>query len=271
MFKIGFSDHVYEGGKTPKSCPEPQSSSAPVRSVVQVFFPGRGRTLSYYNDMFDLRRGDIVYVDGKLEGLRGRMTDISYNFKIKLSDYKRIISVADTCVSGELHMAGSHFITFDDTVIPYEKILTWFRAPKKSDEEYASGSGGSGFSLAHLEDMNIGHDVAGRGHDYYLQNRVCYLCLDGIRGRAIVEGGKAYEIEFTYQNGEIGSLVCDCFCSYPCKHEFAAMLQLKEALELIEKNHEEHHRRTDYFAAISKSAFFSFAVDGKDHGSFTIG
>ena len=53
-------------------------------------------TLSYYNDLFDLHRGDLVFVVGKLEGLRGIVVDVSYNFKIKLSDYKRVIAVADT-------------------------------------------------------------------------------------------------------------------------------------------------------------------------------
>ena len=55
------------------------------KSVVRVYFPVRNMTLSYYNDMFDLHKGDIVYVDGKLEGLQGRIVDITYSFKIKLS------------------------------------------------------------------------------------------------------------------------------------------------------------------------------------------
>ena len=76
-------------------------------------------TLSYYNDLFDLKVGDIVFVEGKLEGLCGRVVDVTYNFKIKLSDYKRVISVADTEVRGEFFFAGSHFITFDPTVLPY--------------------------------------------------------------------------------------------------------------------------------------------------------
>ena len=51
------------------------------KSVVRVYFPVRNMTLSYYNDMFDLHKGDIVYVDGKLEGLQGRIVDITYSFK----------------------------------------------------------------------------------------------------------------------------------------------------------------------------------------------
>ena len=35
-------------------------------------------TLPYYNDQFDLHRGDLVFVDGKPEGLRGRVVNVTY-------------------------------------------------------------------------------------------------------------------------------------------------------------------------------------------------
>lgn len=84
MFKIGFSAYTHdEGGAEPEYRPEGKTTHTPVKSVVQVHFPDRSRTLSYYNDAFDLHKGDIVYVEGKLEGLRGQVVDITYNFKIK--------------------------------------------------------------------------------------------------------------------------------------------------------------------------------------------
>ena len=60
----------------------------PTRSLVLIHFPARNMTLSYYNDQFDLHCGDLVFVDGKLEGFRGHVVDVCYTFKIKLSDYK---------------------------------------------------------------------------------------------------------------------------------------------------------------------------------------
>ena len=75
-----------------------------------------------------------------------------------------------------------------------------------------------------------------------MESRVRYICLDGSKGHAIVEGTQIYELEFEYQNGEIRNLTCSCFCSYPCKHEFAAMLQLRETLELIAKNYEPQYK-----------------------------
>lgn len=64
-----------------------------------------------------------------------------------------------------------------------------------------------------------------------------YISLDKTRVRAIVEGTQPYELECDYIDGEIRNLVCDCFCTYACKHMFAAMLQLKETLAFIEKHY----------------------------------
>lgn len=254
-------DAVYE---------ELHETIVPRKSLVQVRFPGKGMALSYYNDQFNLKPGDFVYVDGKLEGQLGRVTDVSYNFKIKLSDYKRVIAVVDTKVSGQFFMVGSHFVSFTPGSIPKEQISLWFKAPSKEDEEYVSSTDESSFRLDDLKGMNISSTVAERGHEYYLENKVRYICLNGSHGFAVVEGGESYAVEFEYQDGEISQLICDCPCSYNCKHEFAAMLQLKETLELIEKHYADEYKQAGYFAAINKGTLFAFAIDGKETGSFTL-
>ena len=270
-FKRGFTCDSYDN-KPEEVChvTAMPKSIVPRKSVVQVKFPGRATSLAYYNDTFDLRVGDFVYVDGKLEGQRGRVVEVSYNFKIKISDYKRVIALVDTEVKGQFYYAGSHFVTFDYSTIPAEKVATWFVPPAKEEDEFISGSDDTSFSLSNLADMKISPEIAERGHDYYTENKVVYISLDGTKGYAIVEGSKAYEVEFEYQNGEISRLTCSCFCSYNCKHEFAAMLQLKEVLEKIEKNYAAEYERTGYFAAIFKGTLFSFAIDGNETGSFSL-
>jgi len=270
MFQIGFAARFEEQPVKKESEISSGPALTPRKSVARIHFPARNMTLSYYNDAFDLKRGDIVYVDGKLEGLRGRVVDLTYNFKIKLSDYKRVIGVADTQVRGEFHFAGSHFVSFDRAALPYEKIITWFKAPEKEDEVYVSGNDEQSFRLDDLSTMKISGSVAERGHDYFVENKVSYICLDGAHGRAIVEGSQAYELEFDYCNGEVQNLTCSCFCSYPCKHEFAAMLQLRETLGIIEKNYAKLYDETCYFAAVSKGTLLNFAVDGKDTGSIVL-
>ena len=84
-----------------------QRTLAPRKSVVQVSFPGRGGALAYYNDQFDLKVGDRVYVEGKLEGQLGYVAAVNYSFKIKLSEYKRVIAVADTNVHGQFYIMST--------------------------------------------------------------------------------------------------------------------------------------------------------------------
>lgn len=240
-------------------------------SVVSVYFAERNQTLSYYNDRFELQCGDLVHVNGKLKGVIGRVTEVCYKFKIKLSEYKRVIGVVDTKVQGRLYLAGSHLVAFDRAVLPRGKVLAWFCATAENEkEEYVFGSDDEAFALQDLTEMNVSPAIAKRGCEYYMANKVRYICLDGVRGYAIVAGNNIYEVEFDCEKGKISNLVCSCFCSYDCKHEVAAMYQLRETLELIHEQYADEYEKTGYFATIYKGTFFAFAIDGKKKGSFTL-
>ena len=271
-FKMGFvaDSEIEMERKEEEQIAEPEVQDAR-NSVVQVYFDDRHMTLAYYNDMFDLKRGDIVYVDGKLEGLRGRVVSVNYNFKIKVSDYQKVIAVADTAIKGQLHMAGSHFISFDRGVIPREKIACWFLAPVKEDDEYVNGNDGTAFSLHHLQDMNLRSVTVERGQQYYQGNKVRYLCVDNEKGYAIVEGGKAYEVEFEYDACEdiITKLTCSCYCDSHCKHEFAVMLQLQETLRWINEHNREAYEKSRYFAALGNEVMYCYVL-GKESGSIVL-
>lgn len=190
--------------------------------------------------------------------------------EIKLSDYKRVIALVDTTVHGQFFMAASHFVTFDRNAIPADKVALWFRAPSKDDEEFVIGGDDTSFNLHDLKSMRISNEIANRGQDYYIENRVRYISIDEHRGYAIVQGTVPYEVEFEYYDGEIRHLTCNCFCSYNCKHEFAAMLQLRETLELIDKYYASEYSRSGYFAAVIKGTLFTYAINGKEHGSFSL-
>ena len=153
-FKMGF--HASAEPEPKETVGEIKNPARPPRrSVVRVFFPARNFACSYYNDAFDLHCGDIVFVEGKLEGLRGRVVEVSYDFKIKPSDYKRVISKADTEVSGELYLAGSHLAAFDRGVIPYEKIISWFKIPEARDMEYFCSSSDKVILLDEMSGFDI--------------------------------------------------------------------------------------------------------------------
>ena len=265
-FKIGFS--VGSNEDVLDRCFEVPPAVAARKSVVKVRFPSKSVTLSYYNDKFDLHVGNLVFVEGKLEGVRGVVVEVNYGFKIKLSDYKRVVSVADTSVCGRFYFAGSHLVTFDRNALPKEKAVSWFKAP--SDEEFVCGSDESAFLLDDLQGMGVSTAIAERGYEYYSKNLVRYVCVDGNRGYAVVEGGRIYEVEFEYCNGEIRNLTCTCFCDCNCKHEFAVMLQLRETLEFVTKHYSHEYDGAGYFAAIYKGSFFSVAIDGNEVGSISL-
>ena len=268
MNPIGFNPFNWRTDKDDKKEPENKTCAEIKPTIVQIFFPDRNRTLSYYNDRFNLCVGDIVFVDGKLEGLRGRVTAISTHFKVKVEDYKRVIGVADTRVVGQLYQANAHLITFDPLVLPWKQFCSWMKPPQEDETEYYISYDEEGFPLDDFSGLQVSKEVFERGLGYYQENRVRYLCLNGVQGRAIVEGAKPYEVEFQYRDGQISNLFCDCPCGYTCKHEVAVLLQLRETLELIEKDYAD--RRGSYFAIVSKPMFYTFAIDANPNAVLSL-
>ena len=237
------------------------------KSLVSVRFEKNNRVLSYYNDKFDLHKGDIVFVDGKLEGERGFVEEVNYNFKIKLSDYKKVVALADTTVKGEFFFAGDYFISFDESVIPYEKVITWFKPPVVDEEEIVvSGEDEEGFLLEKdISELKVPYNVKEKGIDYYLDGRVIYLSVAGNMGKAIVDGTNIYEIDFTYKNGEVSNFICDCYCNYACKHIVAVIMQLKNIVKTIEENYKEQYQ--DYFSAVTSYELFKVTRSYSKKGS----
>lgn len=237
------------------------------KSLVSVRFEKNNRVLPYYNDKFDLHKGDIVFVDGKLEGERGFVEEVNYNFKIKLSDYKKVVALADTTVKGKFFFAGDYFISFDESVIPYEKVITWLKPPVVDEEEIVvSGEDEEGFLLEKdISELKVPYNVKEKGIDYYLDGRVIYLSVAGNIGKAIVDGTNIYEIEFTYKNGEVSNFICDCYCSCACKHIVAVIMQLKNILKTVEENYKEQYQ--DYFSAVTSYELFKVTRSYSKKGS----
>ena len=133
-----------------------------------------------------------------------------------------------------------------------------------------SGTDGSSFVLETLDGLKFDEYDLENGKEIYMENGVEYLELNGTKGRAIVTTPKPYLVEFTYKNGKISELYCECYHITPCKHCFATLFQLRETLNFIESNYAELYEKTNYFATILKGKFFTIAVDTKTTGSINL-
>ena len=234
------------------------------RSLVKVTFKHSSYEPTYYNDKFNIEVGDKVYVEGKFEGEIGTVIEVNYNFKIKASEYKKVIAVADTSVRGMFSQHDLYMTTFDPSALPPEKVKLWFSSPLKENDEIISSSDNKSFELNNIKE-NFDEWVAIKGNSYYKAKNVLYFNFENNHVYAIVEGSKNYEIEFDYRDGVVSNLICSCFCTGNCKHEYAALMMLKDMLKLIE-NHSMTLCPPKNITAIRTDILFNYTIMHKKEG-----
>jgi len=247
------------------------TTNRPEYSLVLVEFEDFFKPLTYYNDKFKLKKGDYVYVEGKLEGKQGKVIDIKHTFKVNLSDYKKVIAVADTDICGELYHAGKYAFAFEDDIINYRVVRGWFNNPQNI-QHTALAWGIDEFDFADVKSWPFDEKTAYRGKDCYEAENVVYLSInDEKKVSAIIRGSDTYhEVEFYYVGGKISSLVCDCYRFENCRHQYAALLQLKQFLQTVTVKFAEQYEKSGCFAAISKACLYKYAIEGKDKGKISL-
>ncbi len=246
----------------------PDEEITPRKCLAKISFPNVYRPYTYYNDTFDLKVGDKVFVSGKLEGVKGTVEDLSYNFKIDLSKYERVIRKVESHIKGEFILVGSHMLTFDREALPYEKVITWFDFPIRTDADYVRCSDGSAFGL---HEIPVGWSRGEHGDWLYERGQVIYLSLYGKQGIALVEDDNdIHEIEFVFENSKISDFFCDCYDTYICGHQYAVVRQLQEVMKLIEENYDERYANNNCFALVNRTTLETFATDSKVSGKVVL-
>lgn len=74
-YPIGFNTRINREPENETPVTTYQETVQPKKAVVQVYFPHRGMGWAYYNDSFDLKVGDFVYVEGKLGWKNNKIID----------------------------------------------------------------------------------------------------------------------------------------------------------------------------------------------------
>lgn len=238
----------------------PPCPDIPVKSLVKIRFQTIGKELTYYNDSFFLREGDMVFVSGKLYGQVGRVTAVSTKFRIHTKDYERVLSKLDISLHGKFHGVLSHMFCFGAQPVTPERFMSWVTPPadpKKQpteDKEQDEIISGDGYTL-NINDPGACEDVKEviwtRGADYYLDGKVRYLSVQDGAGCAFVEGTEIYRVDFRLDDdGLMTGLYCDCPYEGLCKHEAAVALALRKICQA--PGYADHKS----FVALSKELFW---------------
>ncbi len=246
---IGFSISNKENKKENIETVKPEIvEEKPVRSVVTVRFDN-GREYPYYNDMFNLKEGDVVYVDGKLAGIPGRVTEVTTKFKVSLDFYKRVIAKLNLEFHGEFKKKSCFMMCENPKVLTIEQAKSWYFPPREEEEKFFVGDGYriKLDNIMNSEDIDyVDFDDA---VDIVNDGEVKFITVKNGKGFAILKRNKPHLVEFEYSNGVVSNLLCDCIKPNLCDHSLAACI----AIDIMTKN--DTDRDNSEFTALDINEF----------------
>lgn len=218
MNKIGFSFSTDENKDVITNTYEPESD-IPVRSVATVRFED-GREYPYYNDKFNLKIGDKVYVDGKLYGKLGVVIDVTTKFKINRSIYKDVIAKLDFNISGNFKKCNDFMLAKGNNIITKEQLLTWFVPPfvpkdeNDKPDEYLYGEGYS----CEIGNVNCDRQSLDDAIEILEDSELKVILVNDGVGTAVVKTQHTHIVEFKIDNNILSDIYCDCVSPNFCKH-----------------------------------------------------
>lgn len=227
------------------------SVDAPVRSLVSINFERMNHALTYYNDQFDLKPGDRVFVTGKLEGEIGIVESVTTKFRIKLADYQKVIALAQTPMHGTYSPKGTIMRSYDPEALSPNEFRQWILPPKANgDNPEDEIIFGDGFEIP-LDDPSsadgVDPAVFDRAINLCRSGKVAFVSVRNGEGKAFVRGSCWYEIDFTLRNNLLQEAYCECPYAGLCKHLLAVSviisvmrqhgdLEIDRDFTLIEEN-----------------------------------
>lgn len=225
--------------------------------IANVYFPLEGCSCDYLNTRFELRKGDIVYVTGDFSGKIGVVRNVTEIGEGNYSKLDTVIARPDFSLHGTYIPVEDKFISFDETAVSPERFRSWVVAPGQN-EKGAGAKTGYSISLDDFEsDSRTALEALETAADYCRAGRVRYLSVRDGMGCAFVEDGSWYEITFRIEGDSVSELCCTCPAPNICKHELAALINLR--LLLCDPD----CGRGRNFTAIDTGMFFNAVKLGK--------
>lgn len=229
------------------------------KNLVKVKFES-GLTLMYFSDLPEIQAGDVVTVDGKMEGEIAVVVKVLSSFKKPKFDMKWIVSKMDN------DLTGNYFKIEDDVAsldlnLTVDKFMNIY-AGVKYKENIAVGEDDIELDLDELEESELFEDeIKHRGRSLYKDNAVQFIWLkDGV-GKAVVRSSNGcdwYEIDFRCKNGKITYIACDCPYFGECKHLYAFLLKFKNFRKKFFEKYQ-----SDNFVMCRKGCFNYMMLYGK--------
>ncbi len=255
MNKIGFNIKNDKENETTAQKYEPKVET-PIRSVATVRFED-GREYPYYNDKFNLKIGDNVFVDGKLYGKLGVVVDVTTKFKINRSIYKDVIAKLDFNISGNFKKCNDYMIARSNNIITKEQLLSWFVPPFIAQDENDKPDEfifGDGYSCK-IGEIGCDNDTVLEAIKSLENGEFKAVVVNNGIGTAVTKGHKTHIVDFELDGNEIKNIFCDCVDPNFCKHsaELCILLSFFVDNEFIETD--------DSFFAVSHDWFFKIIKD----------
>ncbi len=229
------------------------------KNLVKVKFEN-GLTLAYFSDLPEIKAGDVVTVDGKMEDEIAVVVKVLSSFKKPKFDMKWIVSKIDNDITG-------NYFKIEDDVASIELNLTVDKfmniyAGVKYKENIAVGDEDIELELNELEESELfEEEIKHRGRSLYKSNAVQFIWFKDGEGKAVVRSANGcdwYEIDFRYKNGKITYIACDCPYFGECKHLYAFLLKFKNfRKKLFDKC------QSDNFVMCRKECFNYIMLYGK--------
>ena len=212
-------------------------------NVVSVNF-GAGREYPYLNDKFDLAVGDKVYVDGKLAGTPGTVTEVLTKFKVSLKYYKYVLQKIDYTVRGKFCTMDHYYIAAQNDALPFEQLAAWVTAPEPvdEDEEEEQFLYGDGYDIA-LDELEEPEEGAvpetepaafWHGKDYEENGRLKFVTVIGGKGKAVLQTEKnvtTVEFDLDAENRHMSNVYCDCIRPRLCADMTAVAYALRRVFD----------------------------------------
>ncbi|MBQ9227757.1 MAG: hypothetical protein IJ168_02900 [Eubacterium sp.] len=213
-------------------------------NVVYVSF-GYGKIYPYLNDRFDLAVGDKVYVDGKLAGQVGEVTEVLTQFKVNLKYYKYVLAKLDFNMEGTYKKFDHFVVGTDVNAVPFDKMLAWIQAPPSSDDEEDEFIYGDGYTidLATLdkeddEDEDAEGGISGivyyDGQELAENGELKFISvMSGVGKAALMHKDKIKTVDFRFDGEKLTELFCTCITPRLCEDMAAVAYVINEAIKAL--------------------------------------